>query len=148
VTDLADVDAIVNDMLTPLRETLARIDAEIAEHEAAIARLKQARAKPARILAAAERTPKAPGPKPGAKKTSNAGVAPDKLAALTDWLHANTNGEAFHASGIDRREDFTLMSQATLSHALSVLADQGVIRLDHRGSGGAKFYKLVEATRG
>jgi DNA-binding transcriptional ArsR family regulator len=150
VTDVPaiNVDAALDEILNPLRDTLAQIDEAIAAHERTIeqhkveiAALRQQRAKPARVLAAAQRPP---GKKPGPKKNGGpTGVAPEKLDQLTDWLRANLNGEAFHASGIDRREDFTLMSQATLSHALSVLADQGVIRLDHRGSGGAKFYKLT-----
>ena len=142
MTDL-NIDAQLDAILAPLRETLETLDTAIAEHEEAIKTLKQQRAKPARILAAAERTPVKPGPKPKASGGANHSVSPEKLDALHEWLVANTNGEPFHASGIDRRDDFTLMSQATLSHALAMLADRGVLRLDHRGSGGAKFYALT-----
>jgi hypothetical protein len=143
MTELTDVDSTVDAILKPLRDTLARIDAEIAEHDAAIATLKQARAKPARILAAAERTPKAPGPKPGVKGTA---VSPERLDQLTEWLQVNVNGEAFYASQLVEREDFdVLVSQSQVSKALIALADRGTIRLDSKGIGGRKMFKLVEA---
>ena len=139
MTDLASVDAAVDAMLTPLRDTLAKIDNEIAEHEAAIATLKQARAKPARILAAAERTPAKPGP-----KVSKGSVSEERLDALADWLRANMNGQEFYSTGLIAREDFTIIpSQSHLSKALVALQDRGVIRLDSKGIGGRKVFKLV-----
>lgn len=82
----------------------------------------------------------------------------ETLGALTTWMQEHRdeiNAEGgVHASGIldangkNRRPDFNgaeigIRNQSKLSAAMRMLHEQGVLRLDHTGNGGAKFYKVV-----
>lgn len=74
-------------------------------------------------------------------------VARERLDDLTAWLHErkeelNANG-GFHVSGLERNYDNLPSHSATLSAAIRVLHEEGILRLDHSGNGGAKFYKVV-----
>jgi hypothetical protein len=151
VTDIEDIQQQVDQMLQPLRSTLQWIDQEIADHEQQISDLKQARRKPAQILAAAEREP---GTKPGPKVKSKTNgkpfnVSEDKLSELTAYLNRTANSETFSVPELMHRDDFDLMSSATLAVGLKILAERGIVRLDSMGgpqSHQRRNYRLVRQT--
>ena len=140
----------------PLTDHYAELEKTIAEMTVELDQLRKARAQLARTLRSIdpELVPSNGRGRPKTLGNTNPS-SPATLKALTDWLQArrdelNANG-GIHASGIINgrgeitREDWDLpiRNASKLSQALRTLHDQGVIRLDHTGSGGAKYFKVV-----
>lgn len=146
------------DAMSPdLRTLVDGLDAEIAQAQAALDELQDARKTAARMLRLADPTFE-PQAKPGRKPNENGSgrrpsgggklVSEKRLADVQTYLEKHrdelTNGNGFTASMLVTRRDWTYGSQSYLSQALRVLHDRGVIRLDHVGGmGGAKHYRLV-----
>lgn len=134
--------------LAPLREQLAVVDAEMERVQVELVKLRAMRAEVMKVLRAADPTTVAPGRAPGGgkPKRTGRGIGEERIEAIFEWLQENADGEAFHASGLARRDDFSIArgQQSTISKALVELADRGLLRLDHTGTGGSRFYKLVD----
>jgi uncharacterized protein YdcH (DUF465 family) len=89
------------------------------------------------------------------KRNPGKNVAKEKVDAFAAWLqtraHEINEAGGIYASGIINsknevvRDDWTvdIAHQSGISKALVALHDRGVVRLDHTGNGGAKFYKVV-----
>jgi hypothetical protein len=133
-------------LLGPVRERLADLDKLIEEREAELGELRQARRDAAKIVGVLDpdSVPKKVGRPPKSSLVSH--VAPDTLDRVYDWLvaHPEVSGNGgFSAPSLIRDTDFNLVSRATLTNVFAHLHEQGRLRLDHRGMGGAKFFKVV-----
>ena len=134
----------------PLREALEQVDAELAEKMIDVERLRADRSQLRQALRLIDPTYE-PRAKPGPKPKSNArGVHVGKptVDAVTEQLRRLTaagelNGGGITATELARRDDWP-QSQSQTSAALAVLHDRGVVRLDHTGTGGGKWYALVQ----
>jgi hypothetical protein len=128
----------IDSIIGPLRDQAAKLDLEIEAALATVGELREAKSEIARLLRAAQPAQKR------ARPVATRMVATATIEALHAWLrqHRN-NGQTFTAADLDRDPDFDLMSKASTNHALTALHEQGAIRLDARGTGGAKIYRLV-----
>lgn len=94
----------------------------------------------------------------GKKKKSGpgGGIAPERVERFANWLRQNRDAinaqGGVHASGIIDGNGIVrfpgyevegVNSQTVISKCFQILHDQGVVRLDHMGNGGAKFYKVI-----
>lgn len=138
------------EIVAPLREQLAKIEREIQIREDDLVELRKWRTKVTRMLANVD-----PGftaktkPKPKSKLPSDYTISEQRVQAITDYLRAHANGQPFTVPGLTGAEDFELGSKATVSVALRLLADRGVLRLDRAGGVGvAAQYRLTRASDG
>ena len=95
------------------------------------------------------------GPKSkSTKPSSNGQVGQGRVDAVQTWLFENreylaqTYSKGYTASDLKRDERFLASEPGqygadSVLAALRVLYDRGVMRLDHRGTGGSKYYALV-----
>lgn len=142
----------LDQLLAPMREQLEAVDRGIDAKQREMNVLRETRRKIVRVLGAADAAPVKPGPKGGPKTktpTNKWKVSPAKLGLLADWLrqhHTDFDGDEFTGPAIERHDDFSIMSRASLVNALHALAEQGVVRLDHVGgsTGNARVYKMVD----
>lgn len=163
--ELTELRSTLDGMLAPLRQRLKTLDESIAEHEGILEELRAARTQARRAVvaldpegeeAAAQKAKYANNKKAPTDRAraSEQGVSQDRLAEVEKFLRDNqreleTNG-GFYAAGLSRHPGFmhlgpTESARSQLANnAFKVLHDRGVIRLDHKGSGGAKYYKLVQ----
>lgn len=130
-------------LLVPVRERVTAIDLLIAEREAELKDLRAARRDAVKIIGVLD-----PRPAPAKQKTSPNGkvIATATLERVAEWLRAHAdelNAGGFSAPSLLEEHGFDLVSRATTNHALTALHADGRIRLDRRGRGGAKFYKVV-----
>jgi len=134
----------------PLEAIVNEAEAAIAELEVEVNRLKNQKNEAVRVLRIL-RPDKYPPPQKANKRppqfAREKGVSMEKLDALTEYLREHADGEAFYAMQITRRPDWNLMSQATLSKALELLTERGVLRLD-RVDGSRKYFKVTEVRSG
>lgn len=144
--------AQVQEVLEPLRRTLAAFDNEVERLEAELRDVRASRRSVKRVLDAADEKSK-PGPKgprgvggrrPGSGGTPGQGA--ENMRAVGEWIQANA--ERF-ADGIVAREAEAAWqehgvqrSRGAFNNYLAGLADQGVLRLD-RLDGNTKIYKLT-----
>jgi DNA-binding transcriptional ArsR family regulator len=135
----------------PLKTHLAALTALIEEREEELKEIRVTRAEVRRALAMIDPSTVVArgGTKKGKAVTRSAthGVAADTLDAIRVWLRehveeVNGNG-GFMARALIAKYGYTLTSRATLDNALRALREEGFVRLDHGGTGGAKFYKVV-----
>jgi hypothetical protein len=146
-SDLLNVEQALNELIAPLRERATALEAVIEKKQSELAALQAARRRVMKTLATLDPEMPAPGRKPGSAASQNKVVAPETLERVTAWLREhqkeiNGNG-GFSAPTLVTQFGFDVVSRATLTHALKELHADGVLRLDHRGMGGAKFYKMV-----
>ena len=140
----------IEELVAPLRTTLAAFDAKAAELEAELASVKESRRQVKRMLDLADGTTGKPGPKKNYPKGRVAGAGAANVRTLGEWLQDNRDEvarrwpdgfiardmyEAKAEHGVDR-------SMPSFNVYLLELANQGVIRLDHVLNN-AKFYKLT-----
>jgi len=129
----------------PLREQLQNVEAAYTAKQAELVELRETREQLRRALRALDPSFVVPVK---SKAKSNGGakkqVAEETLRRMEAWLreHDGDFPEGFAASPLSRHLGFA-WSQATASAALNILHDEGLLRLDRRGLGGGKFYKLV-----
>jgi len=134
----------------PLEAILREADEAIAELQVEINRLKNQKNEAVRVLRVLRPDKYQPTQKKNkrpAQHSHERGVSMEKLDALIDYLREHVDGEAFYAMEITRRPGFNIMSQATLSKALELLTDRGVLRLD-RIEGSRKYFKVTEVRSG
>jgi hypothetical protein len=138
------VESALDALAGPLRLQLGELDALILQEREELSKLSSTRSKLQKALALID-----PEVVPAKKKYSarDKGVAPETLANIENWIlvrkgELNANG-GFSAPDLFRSHGFDLVSDATLSKALGLLHERGAIRLDHRGNGGAKVYKVT-----
>lgn len=130
-----DVEQLVSDALAPIRSARADVIAELEELEAKVADKKATRDRLTRAIRALD--PNEPGP---GRSTNNSKPAPKPsgsisdatVAKLEEHLREHYASEEFWAQGVldDPRLD-GLMSSYSVTRAIGVLSDRGVIRLDH-----------------
>jgi hypothetical protein len=135
----------LDEMVQPLRDQLRAVDENIEMKARELADMRSARNEMMRVLKVVDPSFRHPN-RPKRVVHQGAGkVAQDKLDALADWLRQHKSEEAFSGAEIANTESFDLMSRATVSNAVLMLADRGVLRLDHQGKGGARYYRLVNS---
>jgi hypothetical protein len=137
----------------PLSDHYAELERTIAGMETELNALRKARTQLRQTLRAIdpELVPTNGKKKlPAAKKHSGA-----TLKLTMEWLSARRDEidamGGIHASGIVNGHgellrpdwDVPITSQASVSAALRQLHDQGFLRLDHLGNGGARYFKVV-----
>ena len=123
----------------PLMQQLKDIDGEI---EGMTKELSELRAHRTKLVTIARQID--PELAPVKKVQSKAGptVSDKMVGEVLDWLKEHRAEIDFHASGL-MANGYDVTSASQLSKALGVLHDRGLIRLDHMGKGGAKFYRVV-----
>jgi Mn-dependent DtxR family transcriptional regulator len=143
-----NVRAELVNLAAPLRTQVKALDKEIADAESALADMHATRRDAARALSLLDPTfePKSkPGPKPKTSSSGGTHVAPDTVDRIQTWLRAHANGEPFAPREL-MEAGYDVTSRATLTNALHQMHEQGLLRLDRRGMGGAKFYRFAEAS--
>jgi len=149
MSDVATPEAVreqIAGLAAPLREQLRRVDEACAAKQAELNLLRETQRELRTALRAVD--PSFREETKAAKRAPTNGggrkhVAPETLNEILEWMgrHASRFPDGFCASPLARERDFP-WSQATASAALITLHDSGTIRLDHRGTGGAKYYKV------
>lgn len=129
-------------MAAPLRQKLTDLEALIETRVAELETLRSTRNEARKLLAIVD-----PSSVPEKKTTKTGRVSSETVQAVEKRLHdkvpdVNGNG-GFTVTSLRRDHGFGDFSQSTLSKALAVLHERDLIRLDHRGRGGAHFYKVV-----
>jgi DNA-binding transcriptional ArsR family regulator len=144
--------AAMRRIVEPVAEQYREIEAELQELGERRTELLEARREALSILRHVDpdNPTWAPRPKAKAKRSSNTRVSEEVVTSVEEWLrsHAGDNGlaDGFYSAELLRREDFDLeIGKDALSHAVTVLAERGVLRLDRLGGprGRAKIYKLT-----
>jgi hypothetical protein len=147
----------------PLVAHFNRIDGEIKSKERELSELRAARTQLRGVLRGIDPELVPPAYQSNGKKkdqrnrSGDKNVAQHKLDALLAWFQTHSeriNGQGgIHASGIINGNgvvvidfwdpEIGIANQTGLSKALVTLHDRNLLRLDHLGNGGAKFYKVV-----
>ena len=89
-----------------------------------------------------------PGRTTGPKKSGASNPSEAKVEAVLEWLRehrdeVNANG-GIHSSGMVARDDYDVIpTQSGTSKALAILRERKLVRLDHTGTGGSKYFKVV-----
>lgn len=114
--------------IAPLQALSDRIDTELAELNTKRAELMAGRRRVQSIIR------QATGSKPKPVVAGRGGIAPARQDELAAWLKTNLDGQDFNAPDLLRRDDFHYSSRSPyLSKTLSILHQQGIIRLVHTG---------------
>ena len=148
-TTASEVQAQIQAVARPLYERLLLLDEEVELRETELAEMKKARTQLRNVVKgiAPELLPEPEKPKK--RNTNDWTPKADKVQAFHEFLLAHRdelNGNGFHAAGLTAQFKHELpIAYSSVHKALNALHDQGVIRLDSTGTGGAKFYKLVDA---
>ena len=131
-------------LTAPLWDHLKQIEGRIEEAEEELRDLREGRRQIAEIL---RKIDPDSAPKKNGKKKYGLGVGEERLATITLWLRERREelnaGEGFYASGLAEDETFPMRTGPESAKALRILHDHGIVRLDHVGTGGRKFYKVV-----
>lgn len=137
----------IAELSAPLREQYEAVEEAIAEKNAELLNLRELRTDIVRALSAvdptfktAKQTEIAARKNGGHKKNE---VSAERVNIVLEFIreHVDEFPEGFTATSLERISPGT--SQSTFAKALAVLHSRGDIRLDHRGRGGANFWKLV-----
>jgi len=147
------------DLASPLREQLATIEKGIEVRQEELEGLRELRTEIRRALATVDpqyaeeqRLARQAAHKNGSTKRSpraasaNGKPVSEELVARTEAFlraHRNEYPDGFSASQLAREHRSEVAAQSTLNWAFRALHDQGTLRLDRRGIGGAKVYKLT-----
>jgi len=129
----------------PLREQLSQVEEALSKQEAEVKRLRELRSEIRGALVRVDPSyvhPSTPFSKNGGKKKNE--ISSERVEQILGLLRSNESrlpDEGFTATTLERM--FPGVSQSTYAKALNVLHDRGDIRLDHRGRGGANYWKLV-----
>jgi hypothetical protein len=152
---LAQMQEEVTRLTQPLLDQYNGLDGEIKKREREIVSMRKARTQMRTMIRAInpELIPVNGKPK---KKGVEGAPSGERLDAFTDWLRENADEidarGGVHASGLRNDKGGTewptypqdlIGHQSGISKALQVLHDRGIVRLDHVGNGGAKFFKVV-----
>lgn len=138
----------------PLLDQYNALDAEIKKYEARVSAMRRARTSMRTMIRAIN--PELI-PVNGKKSGKNPGnqVSAKRLASFEQWLREHSEeidaAGGVYASGLVSAKgkivwpgyDADLRHQSAISKALATLHDRGVLRLDHLGNGGAKYFKVV-----
>lgn len=136
--DIAELAAPLKARLIDLRVTITAKQQELDE-------LKQAAREAQRVLDILE--PPEPKERKTRDRSGRQSVHPQTLANVQAWLldHRELidgNG-GFSVPDLLKKHGLNIVSRATLTHAMNELHDIGFVRLDHKGTGGAKYWRLV-----
>jgi hypothetical protein len=141
ITD--ELNAELAALVQPLIERVERIDEELAEISKRTTELREIRKR-------AETTIRNLDPsRVPTKETPPTGFAPSetKIEELRSYLgtHRDSlNEDGFSSADLIKRDDWNgLASASYTSVLLRTLHDRGIVRLDRRGTGGAKIFRLV-----
>jgi len=148
------------DLASPLRSQLEQVERGIEIRMEELEGLRELRTELRRALttfdpvyAEAQRKAREDAHKNGqTKRSPNVGtngkpVSGEMIERIEKFLRAHRDEypDGFIATQITRehRGDPLLPSQSTLSFAFRAMHDQGILRLDGRGQGGSRIYKLT-----
>ena len=144
-SEVTAVRAEMTAMAAPLRAKLAELEKLIEARVAELEELRGTRNEARKMLAIVD--PSSVPAKKATKTTVATRVSQETVAAVEKRLHdklSEVNGDGgFTATSLRREHGFGDFSQSTLSKALAALHERDLIRLDHRGRGGAHYFKVV-----
>lgn len=128
----------------PLRAQLDQVETNLIERERELAGLRELRRELRRGLSAVD--PSFAAQNGGSKKALRSkaqGVSDERVQWVLAFIreHAAEFPDGFTATGLERIAPG--VSNSTFAKSLAVLHARGDIRLDHRGRGGANYWKLV-----
>lgn len=132
---LSEIERTLDGILKPLRDQLAVIDAEIAVLDQRKAELREVRGRVSRLIGANNKPGPKPKPAPTRKGQRSIGVAPERIDALDEFLHAHfNNGTEFHTVMLEERKDLPANFRGpALNKALQALHERGSVRLIRSG---------------
>lgn len=149
MTTSENVHAALAHLAEPLREQLAELEAEIPTVQIRLKELHQLRRDvtkalmlidPSSVKAMEKTTPRAKRP---SEKVGEETVNLIRLF-VTDHAFSLNENTGFSAMVLRKRPDWDFdYRQQTVVEALKRLHEEGVIRLDHTGVAGSRFYKVV-----
>lgn len=143
---VTEVEEQIQAVARPLYERLLDLDREIGTREIELGRLKTARTQLRNVVKgiAPELLPEQEKPKK--RDTNDWKPKAESVSAMQEFLlthYDELNGDGFHAAGLTAQYPKELpVAYSSIHKVLAALHEQGVIRLDRTGTGGAKFYKL------
>lgn len=138
----------IDELVQPLRTTLAAFDEKVAELESELREVRESRRQVKRMLDLADGKG-TPGPKKGTKPVSRGtpGMGDANATKLGEWIR--TDPERW-ADGITARqaesawqEHGIQRSVSAFNNYLNILTERGLLRLD-RLDGNTKIYKLTQ----
>jgi hypothetical protein len=134
--------ATLAEAAAPLLDRLTEIDEQLVG-------LREERDEIRGLLRKADLLPKQNGKPPTKPKASSVtgSVSEEKIAQVLAYMVAhrpviNADG-GWSVPVMQRREDWIGLHQTLTNRAMNHLHERGLIVLDHMGSGGSKFYKVV-----
>ena len=141
----------LSELAEPLRDQLDDLVKEIAQAEESLGALRQAkrdltyvlaRIDPTYVDAEVKRFKKSKPTSEPRRRQGQASMTP----AIRDWVMEHredlSKDGGFSAASMIRG-GFDLVSQSTLNRALLTLHEEGLLRIDHTGFGGSRYYKVV-----
>ena len=155
-THLERLQQEIAEITQPLVTHYKEVGEEIGRREKELADLRAARNQLAKTIRSIDPELIEPyfknGKKNGGGKSKSSDPSAERVAACLVWLQehkeeVNANG-GFHATGLEARygekgdKTFPILYQSGISKVLRRLHNQGALRLDHLGTGGAKYFKV------
>jgi len=144
-----EVEKTLSEILAPTRELEEKLATRIEELEAELSETRLQRSKLKGVLRALDPIYAAQEQASKERKASDnkrLHVSDELVGRIEKWMRQNVdevNGNGGVTATDLSREQAIGAAQSSCSKTLQVLHDRGVVRLDHRGRGGAKYYKLV-----
>ena len=146
VTEVQEQIALV---AQPLADRLVAVERMISDRERELNELRKLRTQLRGTIKGIDPSLISNGDKPKARKNSNDWMPKAaSVEKMREFLIARTEelneGVGFHAAGLlDRYPKDLPIAYSSIHKVLGVLHDQGLVRLDSTGTGGAKYYKVV-----
>jgi hypothetical protein len=136
----------LREMAEPLIAQMREIDRLIEERTNELAELRE-HAKRLLVIARAV-DPEQFAPKPQRNRPAEVGVSEETLQRFHAWLLDNSEeinaGTGVYSSGLYEDPNFDLIKNSSqIAKALRELHNRGLLRLDSRGMGGRKNFKVV-----
>jgi hypothetical protein len=149
MTTSENIQSTLSELVEPLRDQLEALDAEIERAEVQLAFMRQTRRNVTRALSYIDPTFVTTVDSTAKKQKSKKQIirSTSRTPDIRDWIVArqeviSENG-GFSAATLIREYGFDMVSQSTLNKALLTLHEEGLLRIDHRGFGGSRYYKVV-----
>lgn len=150
----------IHEIAAPLVARYEQVKRDIDQRAAELDDLRKARTQLGKVIRNIDPTLiEPPNYKSNGKKKKGGpggGVSAERIERFANWLRENASAinaqGGVHASGIIDGNGIVrfpgyevegVNSQTIISKCFQALHDQGIVRLDHMGNGGAKFYKVV-----
>lgn len=136
-----EIDPVLAEVLTPVRDRISQIESEISDLERQLVAKREELRPYRRVLIAAN------GKKPGPKQKHVKRIGRDNVREVDAQIRARfADGREFTATDVYRGWEpmDNRVGQSNVVAACRELHAAGVLRLTRRGTGGSSIYKVVD----